>query len=129
MGRRLVSWAVAATLLLGACGESAPEPDEFAALVPQLDMALAVISQSLVCPASDVVEEEFDPLALGSLEEHGGRLPASLVASATMTLVRAGERSRVAIWNDTNARPLAMLVMAELESGEYALRRIRYCAP
>ncbi len=124
--RRVLVMTLVAAVVVG-CGGDDPGSDEFAALVPQLDAALSVLSQALVCPASEVVEEEFDPLEVGSLEEHGQRLPSTLVSEATMTMVQAGERSRIAIWNGPDARPLAMLVMAELEGGEYALRRIRYC--
>ncbi len=124
--RRLLV-ALACVVVVTGCGDGETADDEFAALVPQLDMALSVISQALVCPESDVVEEEFDPLEVGSLEEHGQRLPDRVALGASMSLVRAGERTRVAIWNNANARPVAMQVMWEFEDGDYGLRRIRYC--
>ena len=110
-----------------ACGSEVPEDDQFAALIPQLDGALSVISQALVCPGSEVVEEEFDPLEVGSLEEHGQRLPDRIALDASLSLVQAGERVRVAIWNDANARPVALQVMWEFDDGDYGLRRVRWC--
>ena len=122
------AWLAALLVVtLVACGSDSADEDQFAALIPQLDMALSVISQALVCPGSDVVEQEFDPLEVGSLEEHGQRLPDAIALTASLSLVQAGEQVRVAIWNDANARPVAMQVLWEFEDGDYGLRRTRWC--
>ena len=125
---RRLGVVLACAVALSGCADTEADHDELSALVPQLDMALAVISQAVECPApAEAVEFEFDPIEVGSLEQHGQRLPDQVVLDASMSLVQAGERARVAIWTDATLRPVAMLVLWEFEDGDFGLRRIRYC--
>ncbi len=113
-------------VFLAACGGG--EGDELADLVPALTAAETMVPRALVCPELDAVEAEYRPLLEGTLEELEGEIPASVRDASTRVWVSGGARIKIGIWSDTNARPSAMMFVAELESGLFGLSKVRYCS-
>lgn len=123
---RSVTVSLVVSLLLIACGGG--EGDEAASLIAPLVAAETMVPRALVCPALDAVEAEYRPLLEGTLEELEGEIPAAVRDASTRVWVTGGARIKIGIWSDTNARPTAMMFVAELESGLFGLSKVRYCA-
>jgi hypothetical protein len=113
-------------VLLTACGGG--EGGELTDLVPALTAAETMVPRALVCPELDAVESEYRPLLEGTLEELESEIPAAVRDVSTRVWVTGGARIKIGIWSDINARPTAMMFVAELESGLFGLSKVRYCA-
>lgn len=113
-------------VLATACGGGAA--DDPASLVPSLEAAETLVPRALVCPTLDAAEQEYRPLLQGSLEELVEEIPVSVREASTQAWVSGGARIKIGIWNDANARPTAMMFVADLGDGLYGLSKVRYCS-
>ncbi len=124
MARRLALLII--VFVLAGCGGGADDATD--ALIPSLQAAETLVPRALVCPELDATEKEYRPLLEGTLEALEAEVPASLRERSTVAWVTGGARIKIGIWSDTNARPAAMMFVAELEDGSYALSKVRYCS-
>ena len=123
---RRVAAAVLVLVLLTACGGG--EGDESTDLIPALTAAETMVPRALVCPELDAVEAEYRPLLEGTLEELESEIPSAIRDASARVWVTGGARVKIGIWSDANARPTAMMFVAELESGLFGLSKVRYCS-
>ncbi len=124
MIRRLGALAVIVSLL-GACSGGGEDP--VAALIPSLQAAETLVPQALVCPSVAANDREYRPLLVGTLDQLELEVPAAVRDSSTRVWVSGGVKIKVGMWSDANARPSAMMFVADLGDGTFALSKVRYC--